>query len=139
MAEALALLCGLQLCRDHNLNHVEIETDSQILLRLLNSNQPWPWSIFVILKEAKFFLSQVSSTFRHVYREVNTVADLLANMAATNCFSQTFSGLTIPQYCKGLVRLDQLGYPSVRTRFCRMQYFFLGVMVYALLLCISSH
>ena len=55
-AEAMALLRGLQLCSEHDLYLVSVETDSKLMVQFLKSSSTWPWHISSILKVSKVLL-----------------------------------------------------------------------------------
>ena len=81
MAELWALRDGLQLCLQMNAHYVIIELDAKVVVDALNSpNSPNSFSSS-ILEECRHMANQLpQKIFRHVYREANKCADLLARI-----------------------------------------------------------
>ena len=81
MAELWAFRDGLQLCLQMNAHSVIIELDAKVVVDALNSpNSPNSFSSS-ILEECRHVANQLPrKIFRHVYREANKCADLLARI-----------------------------------------------------------
>ena len=117
MAESIALLRGLELCKEHNLFGVEVEIDCKLLFQVLTTSLLGPWSIFSILVAIRDLLPTISCSFRHIFREANSVADFLSKHASFSRNSMAYSASSIPVPLRGLVRLDQqeiLAQPNIR-------------------------
>lgn len=109
-AEASALWKGQQVCAHLGITNFDVETDSKLLCLFLNDQTPWPWDIYHLLFQSKSLLSQLHASLRHIYREANMVADLLATAATTSKLSFSYdlrtlrpgsSGISIP-LCRSL-------------------------------------
>jgi len=75
-AEVLALLHGLNLAKSENLKHLPVETDSQVLLNTLYSNNLIYSHIFADCRS--LLLQLEGSSLKHIPKEANAIADLLA-------------------------------------------------------------
>ncbi|XP_027156179.1 uncharacterized protein LOC113756908 [Coffea eugenioides] len=77
-AEVLALLAGLRLCHQRGFTQVRVQSDSLVLVGILQRRLQCPWQI----RREVFHIWQLeedSGHFSHCFRETNTVADILAN------------------------------------------------------------
>jgi hypothetical protein len=78
-AEAWGLFSGLQMAKDLGLSHVVVETDSAVLVNLLNSPELDFHPLGTLLLNCKHIMNWfVSCSLSHIYRERNMVADGLA-------------------------------------------------------------
>ncbi|WMV22923.1 hypothetical protein MTR67_016308 [Solanum verrucosum] len=75
-AELLALLHGLKLAPKININHLLVETDSHVLLNTLESAKPIHSHIYLDCRSMLLLMG--GSTMKHIMREANSVADILA-------------------------------------------------------------
>lgn len=74
-AEVLALLHGLRRCVELGFLNVIAESDSQSLVKMLVTNDPWPWQFDSELYEISGILSASGYSLTHIFREANSVAD----------------------------------------------------------------
>ena len=81
-SEAKALLNGLQLLLDFGLEvyPILIESDSQILVEMVQQQHISSWKLWHLSQEIFSKLSLFNFQITHVYREGNAVADALANL-----------------------------------------------------------
>lgn len=56
-AEIKSMLCGLKECHCLRLHHVQVETDSQVLVRMIQQQIDWPWRFVVELKKISDFFT----------------------------------------------------------------------------------
>lgn len=91
VAEILALKTGLKLAIILNIKYLEINPDSQILIKLLLDPDPLANLLFLI-NDCRCLLSQLTEfKLLHCWRECNSVADALAKEGnATNAKFTTF-------------------------------------------------
>ena len=115
-AEVLALLAGLRLCGQKGFTQVRVQSDSLVLIGILQRRFQCPWQI----RREVFQIWQLAEgpgQFSHCFREANTVADILANegllhpLDPIRVYDQPSR---LPQLARGAVRLDKLGLPSLR-------------------------
>ncbi|OIT21161.1 hypothetical protein A4A49_59622, partial [Nicotiana attenuata] len=72
----LALYNGLRLTLNHNLVPLIVETDSQVLIQMLSSNN---LAFSHILMDCRHLLEKLGSPHvGHIFREANVIADKLA-------------------------------------------------------------
>lgn len=113
IAEARALLDGLKYLRIVSPGPAIIECDSKSLVQIINKETQCPWYILSYTREMSSLLLP-DDLISHIYREANTVADLLANHACYVKCNFFFSSKDLPTKIKGAARLDKLGMPSFR-------------------------
>ncbi|XP_077253152.1 uncharacterized protein LOC143892421 [Tasmannia lanceolata] len=79
--ETRALLDGLRCCKAYNMSKMIVESDSKVLIDLIDGKGQIPWAIQYLWKEIQPLLCILSPTCNHQFREGNSVADALANFA----------------------------------------------------------
>lgn len=79
-AEFAALMQGLRLCQELQMDNVHVESDSMLVVNAILQRKINRWDLEYTFRECNaLFLSSYSIT--HVYRERNMVADRLADWA----------------------------------------------------------
>ncbi|XP_071925655.1 uncharacterized protein [Coffea arabica] len=115
-AEARALLIGLQISAHSGYLNLYVQSDSLILIGILQHRIHCPWHIRRVIRQIWQIMDD-PDRFSHCYREANTVADVLSNEGVSHPQQQlkiyeTFN--TFPPMARGAIRLDKLGMPSIR-------------------------
>ncbi|XP_071902759.1 uncharacterized protein [Coffea arabica] len=115
-AEARALLIGLQTCVHRGIDNLYVQSDSLILVGILQNRLQCPWKIRREIRQI-WQLVKDPDRFSHCYREANKVADALSNVGVLHPehqikFYEAFS--SFPTMARGALRLDRLGMPSIR-------------------------
>ena len=115
-AEACALLIGLQICIHNGFGNICVQSDSLVLIGIIQRRTQCPWKIRRYVNQIWQLLDD-PPRFTHCYREANTVADALSNVGISHPDKQieiydTFS--TFPRLARGAIRLDRIGIPSIR-------------------------
>ena len=84
-AEATACIVSLQAAADQGMQHVMVETDSQILVKALQSDELDRAQGGVLFREAKFLMATLFSSVSvvHVHRSCNSVAHEMARVGRT--------------------------------------------------------
>ncbi|KAL3509926.1 hypothetical protein ACH5RR_029327 [Cinchona calisaya] len=77
--ECRALLYGLKLCQQHKFDTVQVEAESQALHLMASRQIKVLWKLDATLRHIQAILAQWTFFFQHIYREANSVADVLAN------------------------------------------------------------
>ena len=81
VAEAMALLWGLQLSRERQIMELTIEGDSKLVIDLVKGEAKLGWKIRNIILDIKKILNEMKMAhLQHIYREGNQVADTVAAM-----------------------------------------------------------
>lgn len=79
LAEAWGLVTGLKLAADNNINHILVESDSSILINLIQSDNLDLHPLGTLLLNCKSLMASFSScSLKHIHRERNMAADCLA-------------------------------------------------------------
>ncbi|XP_071918851.1 uncharacterized protein [Coffea arabica] len=91
LAEALSLRYGLQLCVVRALEKLEVEVDSEVLVRLIVATSLVGWPICNVFRDIRLLLKDLESTITHVYHEANSSTDKLVGLQTT---STTYSILS---------------------------------------------
>ncbi|XP_027182050.1 uncharacterized protein LOC113780450 [Coffea eugenioides] len=77
-AEAQSLLHGLQLCADREVGALTVESNSNALVQLVCLDMGSKWPVCIVLREIKYLVQRMGASFHHVFREANSVADVLS-------------------------------------------------------------
>ncbi|XP_027076981.1 uncharacterized protein [Coffea arabica] len=115
-AEARALLIGIQTCIHRGFENLYIQSDSLVLIGILQKRIHCPWKIRREIRQIWQFVED-PDRFAHCYREANTVADALSNVGVSHPEHQLKlydSFHLFPTMARGAIRLDRLGMPSIR-------------------------
>ncbi|XP_071909744.1 uncharacterized protein [Coffea arabica] len=114
LAEARALLFGVNLCLQRGIATFDVEMDSLTLVRILNRLAHCPWGIHTEVQQ----LMAVASYFPrilHCYHQANQVADMLANTRCQRARDEIYlAAAELPWLARGALFLDRLGMPSLR-------------------------
>ena len=116
-AEALALKTGLRWCLDHDFHRVAVESDSLLIIQMVKGMIDSPWHMKDDIKQIQSMSSLGDFSFIHTFREGNTTADLLANMAE-HCKTTTFftEAINLPSKVTSTLNNDVVGKPNIRIR-----------------------
>ena len=115
-AEVRALLIGLQTCVHRGFQNLYVQSDSLLLVGILQNRIQCPWKIRREIRQI-WQLVKDPDRFSHCYREANKVADALSNVGVFHPEHQVklyeaFN--SFPTMARGAIRLDRLGMPSIR-------------------------
>lgn len=83
-AELLALYFGLQHCKNLNLQRIEIELDSLLIVNWLEKGRCGIWYLEDYWEKIQQIISGLQVKITHVYREENIGADYLARLASSH-------------------------------------------------------
>ncbi|KAK4721460.1 hypothetical protein R3W88_011693 [Solanum pinnatisectum] len=83
-AEAVAIREALTHYVREGVMQVCLETESEVLIKILTRIWKVAWSIAVVIEDIWGFSQECQVQIQHVYREGNTLADYLANLAFFN-------------------------------------------------------
>lgn len=76
---------GLQHAKRLGLLYIWVESDSMVLINLINGLTVPPWSVMHVFRDIKKLLCDFHEViFTHIYREGNWTADIMANWIVTN-------------------------------------------------------
>lgn len=92
MAEALAILTGLQISQSRKIMVSCVETDSLIMVQVLSQSVSTPWSLVYICREIQSIIGS-NTQIVHAYREANQVADRLAAAAYSHSSTVIYDSL----------------------------------------------
>lgn len=119
VAETKALLLGVKRCLAEGYIHVDLEMDSLILKHILKKEVVIPWSMIHEVRELWRYFDQMDVAIMHAYREINQVADGLANIGCKVQKKVNFSFFSeLPHRLKGVVNLDRMGMSVLRWKRC---------------------
>ncbi|KAK6777571.1 hypothetical protein RDI58_024289 [Solanum bulbocastanum] len=92
------------------------ESDSKVLVDSVNNCHSTPWRIMDDVNEIIRLKELAGFSMVQCFREANKVADKLANLSHGISQNQMFQSYEeLPLKVKGLLRLDRLGLPNLRT------------------------
>lgn len=111
-AEVKALGAGLDFCISMGLSNLDIESDSMVVKHLLKSRTRH-WKIERDIIRISENIRATRSNFEHMYREINSAADYLANIAVDIKGDFSISSLFMPLRLRAILLLDN-SYPYIR-------------------------
>lgn len=80
-AEASGLISGLKVAIQAGYTKLIIEGDSKLLIDCINGKCSIPWRASTLIRNIKFLACSVQEvSFTHIFREANSVADVLADI-----------------------------------------------------------
>lgn len=114
-SEAKAIPLEIQHAKRLGIISLWIESDSAVLINVLNKLSDDPWSIIYTIRVIKSLLRDFQDLcISHICREGNTCADIMANWSITNKASFQFEDLQLlPKEERGMFRLDKFGLPGL--------------------------
>ncbi|KAL0427066.1 UNVERIFIED_CONTAM: putative ribonuclease H protein [Sesamum latifolium] len=81
LVELKAIYRGLQLSIERNITKIWIETDAQVIIKLIANPSLGAWYLQNTLMTIRTLLQQIEFKVSHIFREGNQIADLFANQA----------------------------------------------------------
>ena len=113
-AEAYAMLHGLQLCQQMGFSMVQVESDSQVLVRVVAGSFSIPWAVRPLIRAIRAILP-LGVRLSHCFREANTVADSLAAVGVACSGHLDYPTLSsLPRLSRSLFVLDREQVPNFR-------------------------
>ncbi|XP_060182117.1 uncharacterized protein LOC132611756 [Lycium barbarum] len=123
VAEANAIWKGVNICKDFGLPRVVVESDSLLIINILNGRLKLPWKIREIMSKIMRDTSHGEFVFIHIYREGNSTADMFANWGEDSKISFIFTEATsLPSKVRASMQLELDGFPNFRFRSKRNQF-----------------
>jgi ribonuclease HI len=112
--ETLAILKGLSVCQNLNLGRVLVETDSLLAFQWIQGSYHPPSCIADAIDNIKAKLVMINGEIQHIFREQNSIADILAKRGEH--IQQEWIKLgEEPNYLKPYL-VGDLIYPNIRSR-----------------------
>ncbi|EOY34747.1 Uncharacterized protein TCM_042327 [Theobroma cacao] len=111
-AELRALLRGLLLCKDRNIEKLWIEMDALVVIQMIQQSKKGSHDIRYLLASIRKCLSFFSFRISHIFREGNQAADFLSNKGHTHQNLQVISEAQGKLH--GMLKLDRLNLPYVK-------------------------
>ena len=110
-AEAFALKAGLQEAIRLQIKKIEIEGDNLCVIRALQGLWSCPWDVEMIISDSRLDLCYFDKIhIRHVFREINCVADRLTHLGN----STPNTNFSEDPELRVLIRKDALGWTTSR-------------------------
>ncbi|XP_042964742.1 uncharacterized protein LOC122298965 [Carya illinoinensis] len=113
-AELRSLLEGVRRCHQLGFRRVEIEVDSQLLVRWCTKGECNIWYLEDFWEELWGLLGSMEFRMQHVFREGNVVVDFLAKRGAGGLNRDWSVNDSLPDQLRGLLRMDRIGLPYLR-------------------------
>ncbi|XP_075092125.1 uncharacterized protein LOC142172415 [Nicotiana tabacum] len=120
VAEAKAILQGLEYSVEHDLHPLILETDSLVMKKAIEGEWDPPWVIAQGVKKTIEMKDNFNVIFQHVFREGNSLADFIANIVFS--FAGTFefhSFSELPSAGRRLINIDKSQSPNLRDRIAK--------------------
>ncbi|XP_027122034.2 uncharacterized protein [Coffea arabica] len=113
-AELKALLFGVRLGVSRGLVRLHLESDSMVLVRIIQGKVRCPWRLQKELRELQQYGRHFDAV-SHCYRETNKPADRLSNAGVEDGHTIIYEGYSaLPRLVRGDITLDVYGFPSFR-------------------------
>ena len=118
MAELKAAAYGLEWCQQHGYKRIALEVDSELLCKWINNTTRTPWRCQLPLQQIQQIQSKLEYFHcRHIYRESNSTADLLAKLSHTMDIPQHFyTSHQLMGAIRGSYILEKMGIQNFRRR-----------------------
>lgn len=110
IAEAKALRQGLNLCCERNVNQVDIEVDSLMLVKVFKGEIATPWVMAYDVRGIKRILQQLDFSIQHTYRENDKAVDFLVNWGFKERKCLIFCSSNLPRKLVSVLRIDRTGF-----------------------------
>nr|XP_009616365.1 uncharacterized protein LOC104108915 [Nicotiana tomentosiformis] len=123
VAEAKAILHGLEYCSANNLHPLILETDCLLLKKLIEREWDTPWCIMAEVQKIQELRDHFNVIFQHVYREGNIIADYLANIAFSFVGTTHFHSFAeLPTVGRRLINMDKSQIPNLRVKIAKRKF-----------------
>ncbi|XP_075084856.1 uncharacterized protein LOC142168095 [Nicotiana tabacum] len=120
VAEAKAILQGLEYCVEHDLHPLILETDSLVMKTVIEGEWDPPWVIAQNVKRIIEMKDNFNVIFQHMFKEGNSVADFIANMVFSFAGTSEFHSFSeLPSAGRRLINLDKSQSPNLRIRIAK--------------------
>ncbi|PKU59032.1 hypothetical protein MA16_Dca025565 [Dendrobium catenatum] len=114
-SELMGLIKSLYICNNRGFIDIEIEVDSLLLIQIIKNVDVFYTQFFYIIRKIRMALSTLNYTIKHIFREGNTCADCMAKLGSRLEEDMEFGIDNLPHILKGLVNLDKIGLPYIRS------------------------
>lgn len=114
-AETRSLFMGLLLCGELGISRVQIQTDSLLVANWFSGVYEKPWSLKPWWDRIGELVEGKEVNIKHIFREANSIADLLAAKARIGKHSGMY-GSSYPARIKAIIHLEKEGIPYIRFR-----------------------
>ncbi|XP_059315633.1 uncharacterized protein LOC132066321 [Lycium ferocissimum] len=116
-AEARAMMKGLLHCVTQELHPLILETDSLLIKNVVDGVWEIPWCVITEVERIRKMKAEFNVIIQHVYREGNTLADFLTNLAFDFAGTQSFNSFAeLPSAGKKILNLDKHQVPNLKIR-----------------------
>lgn len=95
-----ALFIGLLFCYQMRIFQIQVEFDSEVLIRWFNNSTPTPWQLHGLMDKIRGLAKVIEVSISHTYREDNTVAEGLDKHGSMKCDMQYFFVQELPSELK---------------------------------------
>ncbi|KAJ8571000.1 hypothetical protein K7X08_037972 [Anisodus acutangulus] len=120
-SEAIVASFAVQWSLAEGFDNVTIETDSLIIINMLNNNSSGNLNLKRFIQEANTSIGNTLVKFVHCLGEANMIDDSLTKLA-TNSGTETFYSYVqlLPKEVKSLIQLDKWEFSTMRRRYEKM-------------------
>ena len=117
-AEIQAALHGLQWCQQHGFKKIILEVDSELLYKWISNKSVVPWRCLHYIQQIQNINNKMEIfQCKHIYREANGTADLLAKWShSMDIIQQFYTSQQLEGAIKGSYILEKMGMQLFRRR-----------------------
>lgn len=112
----MAILEALNYCVHHQYTQVMLQTDSLLLMKVLEGLWTAPWNVAQLVEEINKVRQRCNVTISHILREGNSLADYLANYALDLGTIEAHSFIKPGTHGKRIVNNDKMQCPYLRVK-----------------------
>lgn len=114
-AELMGIWQGLQISKEMGINHLIIESDSEVALHIIQKpKQDWNWELHILLSKIIQLCNNREVRLAHIFREGNSLVDALANLALSQTSLVIYQPADLPIRARQLAYHDKNGLFYVR-------------------------
>lgn len=113
-AEANVILEAVKHCVQYGYFNILIQTDSLLMKNVVDGTWESPWAVDVYVEEIKEYMRSCNCRISHIMREVNKLADYLANYALDNGDYEAHNFAQLETQGKRIVNTDKMQCPYLR-------------------------
>ncbi|WMV55670.1 hypothetical protein MTR67_049055 [Solanum verrucosum] len=116
-AEIQAIKIGLKWCLDNGFRNLIIESDSLLTIHMINGNISTSWLLKYEIKKIQAMNAEGHIQFNHIFREGNSTADFLANLAEFKKYNSFFTtAINLPMQIISTLKNEKKRGPNFRIR-----------------------
>lgn len=117
VTELTGIWQALRYCKAQGYDHIKLETDSLSLKSMIQKEWRIPWELNERIEEIHELMNTLHIHIKHIFREANQLADLIANTTIDQEEKQQFLNFNqLPSRAKKILNMDKQQIATIRIR-----------------------